>query len=69
MLWPSTTGCEAMSRAKAQTEKQRKKANEDGPTVRMMRALEQAYEHFNARLFESELPPLFLNLSRSSPSI
>lgn len=32
----------------------------------MMRALEQAYDHFNAWLFESELPPLLLNLSRTS---
>jgi hypothetical protein len=45
-----------MIRPKAQTEKQQMKARQDGPTVRMMRALEQAYEHFNARLFESELP-------------
>ena len=34
-----------------------------------MRALEQAYEHFNASLFESELPPLFLNLSRSKKGV
>ena len=58
-----------MSRAKgARTEKRGTKTN-DGPTVRMMRALEQAYEHFNASLFESELPPLFLNLSRSKKGV
>jgi hypothetical protein len=50
-------------------EKQRKKADEDGPTVPMMRALEQAYEHFNANLFESEPPPLFLDLSRSKKGV
>src|SRR5262249_5130374 len=36
---------ETTIRPKSQTEKQRKKAKHDSPTVRMMRALEQAYEH------------------------
>ena len=34
-----------------------------------MRALEEAYEHFNARLFLRELPPLLLNLSRSNRGV
>lgn len=35
------------------------------PTRAMMDALEGAFDHFNERLFERRLPPLFLTTSRS----
>jgi hypothetical protein len=47
-----------MSRAK-EAEHRETKRSRGGPTVRMTGALDQVYEHFNASLFESELPPLF----------
>lgn len=65
-----------MSRAKGpQTEGQREKSRIaawaagavlDSPTQRMFAALEIAYVHFNDTLFERELPPALLNLSRLS---
>ncbi len=36
------------------------------PTAQMMRAIELAYDHFNAHLFGKELPHALLNLSRLS---
>src|SRR5579883_509334 len=39
------------------------------PTAKMSWAIQTAYDHFNARLFNNELPHLLLNLSRSKPGV
>lgn len=44
-------------------------AGQDTPTKKMVHAIETAYAHFNKRLFESKLPPLFLNLSRAGRNV
>ena len=42
---------------------------DETPTSQMVKAIERAYDHFNARLFNKELPALLLNLSRSKKGV
>ncbi|MEM6359656.1 MAG: SprT-like domain-containing protein [Bacteroidota bacterium] len=39
------------------------------PTTAQFEAFEDAYEYFNERLFDNELPPVILNLSRKSKAM
>ena len=39
------------------------------PTTSQFEAFEDAYEYFNERLFEKQLPPVILNLSRKSKAM
>ena len=43
--------------------------NLSNPTISQFKAFESAYDYFNERLFDDQLPPVILNLSRKSKAM